>query len=189
MTLRLFAAISLPDDIRERLAAAQAGLERHRLVPPENFHVTLAFFGAVDTRRAEDIASALSEARAAPFTLWLDGVGVFGGDRARAVYAAVRPDPALTALRKSVRAAARAAGVVLKAERFTPHVTLARGVGGGDLRRWLESRAAFLAGPVPVEGFTLFRSELGRAAPVYTPISHFPIGKSDGSMFQSEENC
>lgn len=188
MTLRLFAAIPLPDETRERLAAAQAGLERHRLVPPENFHVTLAFFGAVDARRAEDIAGALNEARAAPFTLWLDGVGVFGGDRARAVYAAVRPDPALTALRNSVRAAARAAGVVLRAERFTPHVTLARGVAGADLRRWLESRAALLAGPAPVEGFTLFRSELGRAAPLYTPIAHYPLGEPGRQMFQSEEN-
>ncbi len=48
-TLRLFVALPLPADARERLARWQAenlaGARGARLVPPENLHVTLAFLG------------------------------------------------------------------------------------------------------------------------------------------------
>ena len=178
--IRLFAALSLPSEVTERLVALQSGLSGWRLSPERNLHVTLAFFGEVDQGRAADVDAALGAVHAPGFDLWLDGVDVFGAPRPRIAYAAVRPDPALTLLRDKVRQAGRAAGIELTAERYVPHVTLARGGARADQRltRWLESGAAFLAGPIPVHGFQLYRSDLGRGGPIYTELASYPTTRS-----------
>ena len=44
---RLFVAIELPEDVRERLAGLCNGLPGARWVPPENQHLTLRFIGEV----------------------------------------------------------------------------------------------------------------------------------------------
>lgn len=180
MSLRLFAALALPDEIVERLEQAQAGLPG-RLVDPENFHVTLAFFGDVDLAEAEDLAEALQGVAAPGFEMWIEGVDVFGGGKPRIAYAKVRPDPALSLLRDRVRGAARAAGIALSAERFTPHVTLARKPIAADDRlvKWLERGASLQAGPIEVEAFALYRSELFPAGPVYTEAASYLL-KTEG---------
>ncbi len=175
--IRLFAALSLTPEITERLLALQSGLSGWRLSPERNLHVTLAFFGEVDQRQAADIDAALGGVHAAGFDLWLDGVDVFGAPKPRIAYAAIRPDPALSLLRDKVRQAGRAAGVELSSERYVPHVTLGRGGARADQRltRWLEGGAAFLAGPVPVTSFQLYRSDLRRGGPIYTELASFPL--------------
>lgn len=174
--LRLFAALPLPETIRERLAGLQHGLPG-RLVAPEAMHLTLAFFGEQPGPVAEDLHSALLEIAAPGFGLWLDGVGSFGGKHPHLFYAAVRPEPALDRLQAKVVQAARAAGLEMPAARFTPHVTLARWAAGSmapeKAARLLQARAAFLAGPVEIESFTLFRSDLGRAGPTYTTLAEY----------------
>jgi 2'-5' RNA ligase len=61
---RLFVALPLPDDARQRLSAWQrcelAGAAEARVVPPANLHVTLAFLGA---RPASDVESVLEVLR------------------------------------------------------------------------------------------------------------------------------
>lgn len=178
--MRLFAAISPPDEWRDRLAALQAGLPDGRLTRWENLHLSLAFFDEVDGRRAEDLHAALGAVSAPAFDLWLDGTAAFGGAKPRLLYAAARRDPALMHLRDKVAQAARGAGVALGAERYAPHVTLKRLKPGemthGRIARWLEAGAGFLAGPARVTAFSLFRSTLGRAAPIYEEIARYPLG-------------
>src|SRR5262249_62425133 len=64
--LRLFVAVLLPEDVRQRLAAA---VERLRplaadvaWVAPSNFHITLKFLGQVDEARVPVLADALQPA-------------------------------------------------------------------------------------------------------------------------------
>jgi 2'-5' RNA ligase len=176
--IRLFAALSLPDPITDRLAALQRGLPG-RLTAPENMHVTLAFFGQVAETTAADIDAALGAVRAPRFAFWLDGAGAFGGSKPRLIHAVVRPDPALTALHDKVAQAGRSAGVPVDAGRFTPHVTLSR-IAAGDITalaaaKALSARAAFLAGPIEATAFHLYRSDLGRAGPAYTALRDYPL--------------
>lgn len=175
--IRLFAALSLPPEVTERLAALQAGLSGWRLSPERNLHVTLAFFGEIDQQQAADVDAALGGIAAPGFDIWLDGVDVFGAPKPRIAYAAVRPDPALSLLRDKIRQAGRAAGIDLTSERYVPHVTLGRGGARADQRltRWLEGGAAFLAGPARIRSFQLFRSDLGRGGPIYTELTSYDL--------------
>lgn len=176
--IRLFAALSLPDAVADRLASVQRGLPG-RLTAPGNMHVTLAFFGELAETTAADVDAALGAIRSPRFAFWLDGVGAFGGGKPRILYAAVRPDPALTALQHKVAQAGRTAGARVEAGRYTPHVTLTRlpagEVGPQAAAKALSARAAFLAGPVEADAFHLFRSDLGRAGPAYTAVRDYPL--------------
>jgi 2'-5' RNA ligase len=123
--LRLFAALDLPAAVKDRLVALQRGLDG-RLTTPEQMHLTLAFFGEQSEPVAQDLHDALGAITAPGFTLWLDGVGTFGGAKPTIFNAAVRPEPALDHLEAKVRQAAQRAGLGLPAARYTPHVALAR---------------------------------------------------------------
>lgn len=179
--IRLFAALAMPETMRARLALAQRGLGG-RLVPPENLHLSLAFFGETPEPQAADLHAALLGIRIPGFSVWLDGVGAFGGARPRSIHARVRQEPALTHLHDKIEQAARDAGIAQGDVRYTPHVTLSRyGPGvlsASDAARLLWARAAFLAGPMRVKAFHLYRSDLGRAGPAYEILASYPLGVS-----------
>ena len=59
--MRLFVALDLPEDLRDRLTHLQQGVPAARWVPPENMHLTLRFIGEVDGHQARDIDAALAE--------------------------------------------------------------------------------------------------------------------------------
>ena len=175
--MRLFAAISPPDEVRDRLEALQSGLPEKPRVPWENFHVTLAFFGEVDAHREADLDAAVSKISFAPFDLTLNGVDAFGGDRPRHLYAAVAPSEPLTKLQAAITRAARDAGVEVEARKYVPHVTLAR-LGGRSiderLLRWMGGAGAFRCDPFSVERFELFSSSLGSGPPHYAVRRSYP---------------
>ncbi len=176
--MRLFAALSLPEDVVDRLAMLQPGLPPGRPVAPGNMHLTLCFFGDVQGHRAEDLHAALSAIRAPAFPLWLDGVDVFGRDKLRQVYAVARPEPALVHLHEKVEAAARAAGVVVDRQRFVPHVTLSRlkpSRADDRIGRWLAETAGLLIGPIEVAEFHLYQSMLTPSGPVYHELASYPL--------------
>jgi 2'-5' RNA ligase len=176
--LRLFAALALPDSAVARLIGLQKGLDG-RLVPPENFHITLAFFGEVEEPLAEEIDAALEGVSAPAFSIWLDGAGAFGGARPHALYAAVRPEPALERLQAKVAQAGRRAGAQVESRRYTPHVTLTRLRAGAlspeAAAAALAARGAFLEGPIPVRDFLLYESALGRKGPTYVELARYPL--------------
>lgn len=179
--IRAFVAIPLPDEVIRALTAAQAGLPAGRPVAPENFHITVAFLGEHPEPLVEDVHLALDGIHAPAFELTLDGLGLFGGDRPRVLYADVRPEPMLSHLREKVLQAARGAGLRMDRARYNPHVTLARfnsGLKGEDaekMRNFTVRRMAFKAGPFEVDEFHLWRSTLGRNGPIYEELAAYPL--------------
>ena len=51
--IRLFTAVTLPDQIIRRLALLGGGIPGARWVAAENLHMTLRFIGDVDSRTAD----------------------------------------------------------------------------------------------------------------------------------------
>jgi len=176
--MRLFVALPLPDDARERLSALCSGLSGARWVANENLHVTLQFIGEVGRSDAADIDDALSRIRAPAFPLALSGVGMFGsGRRVRALWAGIESQPRLVHLHDKVESAIVRAGLEPERRKFKAHVTLARFRDGARARigTWMEHNDGFSAGPYPADRFTLFESRLGSEGPHYEPLAEYPL--------------
>lgn len=176
--LRLFAALALPPALAARLEDVADDLPGNPQ-PAEALHLTLAFFGEIDQGQAEDLHAALGAVSGPAFAWRVAGLGAFGADRPRALYAAVPPEPALSRLQAKVAQAARAAGVAVEARRFVPHVTLSRirpgAVTAAEAAKALAAHAGLRAGPVEARAFHLFRSELGRHGPAYELLADYPL--------------
>ncbi len=91
--MRLFVAVELPDEIKDRLVALSSGLHGARWVDPAQMHLTLRFVGGVDRPQADDVADALGQVYAPRFDVALAGLGEFSArGRPSVLWAGVRPN-------------------------------------------------------------------------------------------------
>lgn len=169
--MRLFVAIDLPWDLREKLVQMSRGLPGARWVPEQNLHLTLRFIGELPSHRGEEIDLALATLRGKRFSLTLCGVGTHSrGGRETALWVGVERNPGLEHLQAKIETALQRAGLPPERRRFQPHVTLARldGCAEDRLVSYVQSHNLFRAGPVEIDAITLFSSQLGHDASVYT---------------------
>jgi 2'-5' RNA ligase len=180
MSVRLFAALDLPDDIADRLMALMKGVGGAKWRPRENLHMTLRFFGEVPEPAADDIDAALGQVAEAngPFDLVLKGAGTFGGADPHSLWIGAAPNPALTRLAADCERAARRVKLKPEPHKFTPHVTLAY-LSNAPLDRVhaFESRLGlFETAPFRVERFGLYSSVTRRNAPsLYRLEAEYPL--------------
>jgi RNA 2',3'-cyclic 3'-phosphodiesterase len=168
---RLFAAIDLPEVEHDRLASyvAQARLDPKsvRLADPEQWHITLAFYGDVREAESTELLARLERVaeRTSSFSIRLHRAGAFPANprRAKVLWAGVDGDlEVMRRLADRCRAAGRRAGLAMPKERFHPHVTLARARGGtADVDRPLAHLWQWAGDPWQVSSFRLVHSTLG----------------------------
>ncbi|MCF8881016.1 RNA 2',3'-cyclic phosphodiesterase [Hyphobacterium sp. SN044] len=179
MTLRLFAALPVPDEIAERLVHLQKGVKGAKWSPRENFHITLKFFGDMDESTAGDLDAELACARVKPFSLALKGAGSFGKADPHAIWIGVESHPSLMLLARACDRAARRAGLEAEKRRYTPHVTLAY-LKHAELDRVLafERRCALFSTPAfTVDRFYLYSSHTRPNQPnLYRIEAEYPLG-------------
>jgi len=176
---RLFTGLAVPPHVADALKAYQGGLPGARWIEPRDFHVTLRFLGDVEATVADDVVEALGEMRTRPpLTVRLAGLGIFGGDKPRALYASVAADPALTDLQAEQERLARRTGIDPERRKFTPHVTLAR------LRRdatpeatamYLSQAPVFVPLTFTVDRVTLFSARESTGGGPYLAEAQFPF--------------
>lgn len=186
---RLFAAIEVPQDVRDRIGRATRLLAgagwRAKWVNPDNTHLTLKFYGNVELERLESLKQALRGAIEphAAFTLQAAGAGVFPNpQRPRVLWLGLdgRGLEPLTRLQAGIDRASGELGFPPEERAFHPHLTVAR-IRPEDLSTLsgVEQRLAELstlpALSIPVDQVTLFRSEPRRTGPIYTPLEVFPL--------------
>jgi 2'-5' RNA ligase len=169
--VRLFAAIDPPDAERQRLLEwlTESHLEATdlRLVPSDQWHLTLAFYGEVAGGTLPDLADRLRRAaeRSSPLSLQIHGLGSFPADpvRAKVLWLGVDGDlVALERLADRCLAAGRHAGLDLETRKYRPHLTIGRPRHGSlDLRPTLEALPAYTAEPWLATTVRLVRSHLG----------------------------
>lgn len=176
--MRLFVGLALPADIRARLSGLRGGLKGVRWVAEENLHLSLRFIGEVTGGTDQDIDRALQSVGGAAFELTLSGLGAFDRrGRVHAVWAGIDKSDPLAALRDRIESALVRIGLEPEHRKFKPHVTLGRLKNGSadETGRFLESHAGFTAGPIAVEGFTLFESHLGQGGSHYVSLAEYPL--------------
>jgi 2'-5' RNA ligase len=177
---RLFTALEIPRDAALSLSLLRGGLPGARWIDPENYHLTLRFFGDVEGHVADEIANALDRVHRASFTLALSGVGAFGSKKPHSIYAGVAPSPALNALQGEIDGICRRLGLPADARKFTPHVTVARlrNVSPGEVAHYLSQRGNFSTAPFTVSRFVMMSSRDSVGGGPYVIEEAWPLDAS-----------
>lgn len=172
--LRLFVAIPISADLRNRLARLPKALEGALWVAPEQLHLTLRFIGNTPEQQLPRLEAALRSVRFSPMALRVTGLGTFPNLRQpRILFARVAPAAALMSLRAGIEDALGRAGIEEDDRPFRPHITLARlrTPAPAAVRRFVrntEIEAVFVAAEV-----RLYASELQSAGARHRVIADF----------------
>ncbi len=181
--MRVFTAIALPQEIKDRLTAfRETRIPSARWDHHDDFHLTLRFIGDVDIATYKRYKSALAAVKASPFELVLERVGRFPLQERRpptVLWVGVRATPALLELQQKISSVLEEQGLAKdKHEGYNPHITLARLRTDHQLEeldRFLHSQASFRTEPIPVSEFVMYQREPGSNAANYKQIDRFAL--------------
>lgn len=177
MSLRLFIAIPLPEEITARLLTLEADVPGASWRLPEHFHLTLRFLGEIDEALAREVDHELGRIVAAPFEIALAGAGSFGGREPSALWAGVDAPPDLARLAGSCEGAVRRAGLAPEPRKFKPHVTLAylHGTLDDEVAPFLQESAEFRTDRFWVDHFCMYSSRATKAGSRYVDEAVYPL--------------
>jgi len=160
--MRLFAAVQLSDDLKKTITGTLHELKKQGVkgsyVPMQNLHLTLAFIG--ETKETEAVKTALQSIEFKPFKLSLSDLGCFGD----ILWIGLKGNQGLSSAAKSVRGALDAAGIDYDKKKFTPHITLIRGMSGS----WKKVPAP--KGQMTVKKISLMKSSVKDGRRIYTEV-------------------
>lgn len=173
--VRLFFAVWPDPETRQRIAAAASAVEYGagaRLVPPENYHLTLAFVGEVPLPYLavlQQIGRDLRVPGFAPgFALKFDAYEYWPKP---GVVVAVAPEipTALAQIWQRLHADLAARGLALNPNHLRPHTTLARKVSQPPVWTAMSEFAW------TVREFSLVRSDTAGIRAAYTVVDTWPV--------------
>jgi 2'-5' RNA ligase len=179
--MRLFIALDIPAEIRQRMSEymghARSYAPEARWARVEGLHVTLKFVGEASDALVEQIKSALTAIKAAPFQVKFETVGFFPNAKgARVFWIGVNGGEPLAQLAARVDAALEKLGIEREEKAYHPHLTLAR-ASSHPLRELVP----LLNGPPPQFGtmtaqeFFLYRSQPQKGGSKYTKLERFRL--------------
>jgi len=184
---RMFCAVELPEVIRTRI---EKHIERVRNAVPEsqpswtrvnNIHLTLKFFGNVESERVNRITDALSRGveNVSQFNVSIGGAGAFPNNRQpRVLWIGINDSGGqLKRLHESIEAECARKGFEREARAYRPHLTIARIRKREGARELAEANQDFGFAPVEmlVTELLLFRSELSSKGSRYTVVSRHKL--------------
>jgi 2'-5' RNA ligase len=186
MSIRSFIALPVPMEVAEHLARLHESVPRDAgritWVKAPAIHLTCIFLGQIEEPQVDPIADALREAAAGsePFETNLDRIGAFPGfERPRVIWAGIESGAEQArALKERVDRVIEPLGFDPDGRRYHPHITLGRVKEVGQ-KRALEHAAAEWVLPFEhwiTREVILFRSDLTRIGPTYTPLVSVPLG-------------
>lgn len=175
--LRVFAAVSPPHEVRQDIAAqlADAGIPG-RVVPPDNWHITLRFLDDIDEVTCDRYLAELDQMELGKrFKLTLAGIGAFPHQRKSTVIwlGVGTGEVRLFQLAEATDEAAVAIGLRPEERPFSPHLTLSRVRPPENVTRLIETTdcdVTWLVNEVVV-----FKSVSGRGGVRYEPLERFEL--------------
>ena len=183
MAFRAFISADLPtlealDPVMAELRASGAPL---KLVKLEQVHLTLKFLGDTEEALVPRIVEAMrrSVSGVAPFAVRVVGTGAFPNlRRMRVLWVGLEGGQPLVDIARRLETETEPLGYPREGRDFSPHVTLARVKGGGDLdraRQVLETHAKDAYGEFPVDRIRLKKSVLTPQGPIYSTVEEIPF--------------
>jgi 2'-5' RNA ligase len=194
--MRLFVALDIDDNIRDRLVRFVDGVRgfspEARWVRPESLHVTLKFIGEKSEAEVEQIKHALQAIEVDTFEMNFRGYGFFPGARApRVFWVGIEAGEELASLAASVDGTLAQLNIPKEEHAFNPHLTLARRGGGSGSphkqkvdypnRGFQKLQEKLAALPTPefrtmmAREFFLYQSKLSPKGSTYTKLAGFPL--------------
>jgi len=185
--MRLFIALDIPTEIRDRLSQY---VERVRRFAPdarwariESLHVTLKFIGEVPDARVQEIQTALAVVKAHPLDIEFKNIGFFPTPRsARVFWAGVSASDALPQLASAIEEVVEKLGIPREKRAYHAHLTLARAPEGAAskhcfrlLQEKLGAEGSPQFGTMSAQEFFLYRSQIMRGGARYTRLQRFPL--------------
>lgn len=170
-TGRLFIGIPLTDPMRKTLGMYARQLEPRlpgNYVPPENYHITLAFLGDTPFADVPELQGCIERGIAtySQFEVELNGTGHFGKERSAMLWAGVTHSGHIEAMAASVRSELDKAGFSFDRKPAKAHITIARKVDLTDKTLPELARTTGLLSTV-----TLFHSTRRGGVLVYLPLA------------------
>ncbi len=183
MSIRLFAALPVPEPARSLLAAILEDLASRdwpvRWVRPEGLHLTLKFFGSVEPNQAEALAGVLRSATEGigPMALNATGLATFPlGQRAKVIWIGLEAPGSLELLQDAIERACVPLGFPVEGRPFRPHITLGRVKEGSRLTREAMAGVSQPADiPFLADQIVLFQSRPGSRGSVYSALHTFAL--------------
>jgi len=173
--MRLFIAISVPDNVKEHFIFLQKQITVEAKINfVKEFHLTLKFLGDVEESKLEDIKKQLSNVSFESFTAKLNCTGVFPNEKLiRVLWVGIEPADKITEIQKKVEASLEG---FEPDKRFHPHITLARVKFVKDRKALAEQFNSLSLEPLefPVESIKLIKSTLTKEGPIYEEVASFP---------------
>lgn len=176
--MRLFTAIELPENVKERLRNL---LDRVRPTAklswtrPDNLHITTKFIGEWPEPRLDEMKRALGTVKAPSFDLAIGGIGWYpDARRPRVLFVGIEGGDELKKLAHATDSAAATLGVVKEDREYSPHLTLARireRVPTQTLRVALATTPHDDLGSFRATAFYLYLSAAGK----YTKLAEFAL--------------
>jgi RNA 2',3'-cyclic 3'-phosphodiesterase len=194
--MRLFLALDIDDDIRERITLFVDGVRNFapdaRWMQPESLHVTLKFIGEQPESVMENIKRAMATVSAGTTQIDFRGYGFFPTSKsARVFWIGMNSGPELVALAAAIDDTMPSLGIPKEDRPFSPHLTLARGRGASGSPRTsgkdgpnrtfqrLQEKLAALSvpefGTMTPREFFLYQSHLSPKGSKYTKLASFSL--------------
>jgi 2'-5' RNA ligase len=188
--MRLFFAVTIPQDLIEKTLDAQNALrelvgdEGVRWTKPEQFHFTLKFLGEVSTELAESAVAAANVVRERhrPFTIEFGGLGAFPSDQRPSTLwtGAAEGSDSLTALAGDLDQQLANAKFKRETRPLKAHLTLARiksyrgeQAASRALRKLADDPRCSNIGRFTADRFVLMRSVLRPEGSEYHIVDEF----------------
>ncbi|MBU0985592.1 MAG: RNA 2',3'-cyclic phosphodiesterase [candidate division Zixibacteria bacterium] len=183
---RLFVAIDLPEDIKDRLLSLYYGLPGAKWADESQMHITLRFLGEVDGAAFRDARESLGTVRVPPFWLTVKGVGFFPPRKQPdTLWAGLERSESLLRLRHRVESTLTRAGFPVDSRKYVPHIGLARlkGTPADRVAGFLAEHALLQLEPFQVTEFVLYSSFLSSERALHEVEATYPlIGNSSGDV-------
>lgn len=182
--IRAFIGIDFEEQLKNEIYKLQQRLKRYatrgRWKNIDNFHLTLKFLNEINWKQQQQIDRVMREICTGrkPFTLSLEGLGVFDGrDMIRVIWLGLSGDiRELGSLQKAIDNALTIIGFLPEKRRYSPHITVGQDiVFECPFEQIREVIGDVRLCPVNVEKLYLFKSEQVQNKRIYTRVTEYDM--------------